>query len=107
MFGKLGDIGALMKKAQEMQSNIGKMKEELAKIEVTGSSGGTFVEVLASADFTIKKVKINPECLKPEDAEMVEDMVLAAVNDALGNAKKEAQQQMSKLTGGLSIPGLF
>ena len=107
MFGKLGDLGALMKKAQEMQSNLGKMKEELSKIEVTGTSGGKYVEVVASADFTIKKLKINPECLKPEDSEMVEDMVLTAVNAALTNAKKEVQQRMSKMTGGLSIPGLF
>jgi len=107
MFGKLGDMGALLKKAQDMQNSIGKMKEELAKIEVAGSSGGKYVEVLASGDFTIKSVKINPACLKAEDAEMVEDMVLTAVNAALDNAKKEAQQQMAKLTGGLSIPGLF
>jgi len=106
MFGKIGDMGGMLKKAYEMKKEFGKIQEELAEIEVVGVCGSS-VEVKASADMTIKSIKIAPETVNSGNVEEVEDMVLVAVNNALGEAKQASQQKMQRLTGGLNIPGLF
>ncbi len=107
MLGKLGEMGGMLKKAQEMKKQFGKMKEELETVEVKGTSGGNNVEVIANGNMQIKSIKINPDCIKSEDSEILEEMVLSAVNNAIGEAQKAAQKQMSAITGGLNIPGLF
>jgi DNA-binding YbaB/EbfC family protein len=107
MFGNLGEMAGLMKKASQIQDNMKKMKEEMANVEVSGQSGGGQVEVLASGDFKIKKIIVKPECVNAEDTELLEDLILSAVNNALDAAKLKAQEEMNKVTGGINIPGLF
>ena len=97
----------LMKKLQEMQDNMQKAQEEVENTEFEASAGGDAVTVTVTGKHEVKSVKIKPEVVDPEDVEMLEDMILAAVNDALGAAQELASQQMGALTGGLNIPGLM
>ncbi len=106
MFGKIGDMGGMMKKAYEMKKEFGKVQEELAETEVTGVCG-TSVEVTATADMKIKRIRIAPEAVNSGETEKLEDLVLIAVNNALDEAKKYSQQKMMRITGGLNLPGLF
>ena len=106
MFGKIGDMAGMMKKAYEMKKEFGKIQEELADIEVKGICG-TSVEVTATADMKIQHIRIAPEVVNSGDAAKLEDLVLVAINNAIDEAKKISQQKMSRLTGGLNIPGLF
>ena len=95
-----------MKKAMEMKKEMGKIQEELAEVEVKGVCG-TSVEVTATCDMQIKDIKIAPETVSAGKTEEIEDVVLIAVNNALDEAKKVSKQKMTRLTGGLNIPGLF
>jgi nucleoid-associated protein EbfC len=106
MFGKIGDMGGMMKKAYEMKKEFGKIQEELADVEVKGICA-TSIEVTASADMKIKQIRIAPEAVNSGEAEKLEDLILIAVNNALDEAKKVSQQKMTRITGGLNIPGLF
>ncbi len=101
------DIMNLMKKAQEMQAKVGEMQTELESITVEGSSGAGLVTVEATAKGAVKSLKIDPSLLKPEEAEIVEDLVMAAFNDARTKAEAVAQEKMQGLTGGLSLPPGF
>ncbi|QSH42163.1 YbaB/EbfC family nucleoid-associated protein [Lentisphaerota bacterium ZTH] len=105
MFGNLGEMAGMMKKAKDIQKNLKNMKEEMAKAEFSGSCAGGKVEAVVSGDMIVKKVKIASEVTS--DAELLEDMVTAAVNTAINNAKNAAQERMNEATGGLDIPGLF
>lgn len=100
-----GGIGNILKQAQAMQENLRKAQEELAAIEVTGSSGGGLVNVTMTCRHDIKRVQIAPELLK-DDKDVLEDLVAAAVNDAVRKVEQTTQQKMSGLTSGLNIPGL-
>lgn len=107
MFGALkniGDIKNLMGQAQEMQAKAAEMQEQLERIEVDGVSGGGMVTATASAKGQIKRLKIDPSLLKPEEAEVVEDLIVAAVSDAQEKAQIRAQEEMQKLMGGLELP---
>ena len=106
MFGKLGDMAGMMKKAQEMQKNMAATQEELAQTEVKGCSDCGLVEVTATCDMTIRRINIKQECFDTNDTEIMENKVLTAVNSAIAAAKSETQVKMSELTGGLDIPGL-
>ena len=106
MFGKIGDMGGMLKKAYEMKKELEKIKEQIADVEVKGFFG-TSVEVVATGAMKIKSIKIAPEAVKEGNTEKIEDMVTIAVNNALDEAQKLAQSKMSVLTGGLNIPGLF
>lgn len=97
----------MMKQARKMQEQLAQAEERLAQTEVSSSAGGGMVKVTATGNQHITSIKIDPEAVDPEDVEMLEDMVLAAVNDALGAAQELASQQMGALTGGLNIPGLM
>ena len=102
-----GGLGNLMKQAQAMQENMQKAQEELANIEVTGESGGGLVKVSMTCRHDVKKVSIDPELMgDADDREMLEDLVAAAVNDAVRKAEKAQQEKMADLTGGLNIPGM-
>ena len=105
MFGNLAQMAGLMKKAKEIQSNMPKIKAEIANAEYTASAGGGRVQVTVSGDLPVKKLVIAPELAG--NVIMLHDMVLTAVNAALDNAKAGAQAKMNELTGGLDIPGLF
>ena len=100
-----GGIGNILKQAQAMQENVRKAQEELATIEVTGSSGGGLVSVVMTCRHDVKRVTIDPSLLK-DDKEVLEDLVAAAMNDAVRKAEQTTQQKMSGLTAGLNIPGL-
>lgn len=105
MFGNLGEMAKLMQRAKTIQSDMAKMKEQLAGSEFAGSAPGGQVRVLVSGDFRVKTIVIAPEAVA--DRELLEDQLTVALNDALNQAKMSAQQQMSELTGGMNLPGLF
>lgn len=96
----------MMKQAQKLQSKMLQMQEELAQRTVEASAGGGMVKVVANGKQQIVSIQIEKEVVDPEDVEMLQDLVQAAVNDALARAQEMVQAEMSKLTGGLSIPGL-
>ena len=98
-----GNLGALMKQAQQMQENLKKAQEELAKIEVEGQSGAGLVKIVITCKFNVKKVAIDPS-LVGEDKDMLEDLVLAAMNDAVAKAEAATQAKMAGLTAGLNLP---
>lgn len=101
------NMNQMMKQAKKMQEDMLKMQEELKNATVEASSGGGMVTVTATAQKEITAIKINPEAVDPDDVEMLEDLVLSAVREALAKAEKMSEESMSKLTGGLNIPGLL
>jgi hypothetical protein len=94
----------MMKQAASMQKNMKKMQDELAERTVEFSSGGGMVTAVARGDLSVESVKINPQVVDPDDVEMLEDLVLAAVDGALKAAREMAAQEMSKLTAGMGLP---
>ncbi|NLK00351.1 MAG: YbaB/EbfC family nucleoid-associated protein [Clostridia bacterium] len=100
-------MGKMMKQVQKMQANIAKLQEELEERIVDIAAGGGAIEVKANGKQEILEIKIDPEVVDPEDVEMLEDLVLAAVNEALREAQEMVSKEMSKITGGMKIPGLF
>ena len=98
------DIMGIMKKAQEMQSKLAETQEELSRIEVEGQSGGGLVKVTLTAKGDMKAIKLDPSLLKPEEAEMAEDLIVAAFADAKGKAERAAAEKMQSLTAGLPLP---
>ena len=100
-----GGLGNIMKQAQAMQENLRKAQEELAHIEVNGSAAGGLVKVVMTCRHDVKRVSIDPALLR-DDREVLEDLVAAAMNDAVRKAEETAQQKMAGLTSGLGIPGL-
>ncbi|MCD6184392.1 MAG: YbaB/EbfC family nucleoid-associated protein [Deltaproteobacteria bacterium] len=99
-------MGNMMKQAQKLQARIAKMQEELADKTIETTSGGGMVKVSANGKQQIVSIQIEKEVVDPEDVEMLEDLVMAAVNDALAKSQEMVASEMSKITGGLSIPGL-
>lgn len=104
MLKGLGNIANLMKQAQEMQGRMGEMKENLAKIQVEGTAGGGMVTAKATGQQKLVSIAIDPSVT--DDKEMLEDLVVAAVNSALEKAKAAAAEQMQSVAGGMEIPGL-
>jgi len=100
------DMGNMMKQAQQLQSKMMKLQEELAEKSVESSSGGGMVKVTANGRQQILSIQIEKEVVDPDDVEMLQDLVLAAINDALAKAQEMVSSEMGKLTGGLNIPGL-
>jgi len=94
-----------MKQAQAMQDNLRKAQEELASVEVTGSAGGNMVSVTMTCRYDVRRVKIDPSLVQDDDKEVLEDLVAAAVNDAVRKVEKATQEKMAGLTAGLSLPG--
>jgi len=101
------NMGNLLKKAQQLQEKMAKLQEELGEKTVETSSGGGMVAVIATGKQEIVSIKIDPEVVNQEDIEMLEDLILAAVNDALYQAKQMVSEEMTKLTGGVKIPGFM
>ena len=101
-----GGLGKLMKQAQEMQANMQKAQEELANMEVTGQSGGGLVSVVMNGRHDVKRVSID-DSLMGDDKEMLEDLVAAAVNDAVRQVEATSQEKMAGMTAGLNLPGGF
>ena len=102
-----GNMANLMKQAQAMQAQMAKLQEEAATKTVNGTAGGGMVTVTANGGMEIVSVVITPEAVKGGDADMLQDLVLAAANDALKKARQMVADQMKSVTGGMNIPGLF
>jgi len=102
-----GGLGNVVKQAQKLQSKMLKLQEELANETVEASSGGGMVKIVANGKQQIVSVKIEKEVVDPDDLEMLQDLVLSAVNDALTKSQEMVSERMSKITGGLNIPGLM
>lgn len=100
-----GQLGNIMKQAQAMQENMQKAQEELANTEVTGQSGAGLVEVIMTCRHDVKKVSIDPELMQ-DDREVLEDLIAAALNDAVRKVEKTTEEKMGGLTAGLNIPGM-
>ena len=99
-------FGNMMKEAQKLQQQMLAMQEEIAKKEVEATAGGGMVTVKVNGKQEILSIKIDPEVINKDDAQMLEDLVLAATNEALRKSRELVQQELGKLTGGLKIPGL-
>jgi DNA-binding YbaB/EbfC family protein len=99
-------MGKMMKQAQQLQTKMLKMQEELADKTVEASAGGGMVKVVANGRQQIVLLEIEKEVVDPEDIEMLQDLILAAVNDALVKSQEMVSAEMGKLTGGMNIPGL-
>ena len=98
-----GNMASMMQQAQRMQQNIERVQSELAEAEIEATSGGGMVKAVVTGKKELKEITIAPEIVDPEDVEMLQDMVIAAVNEALRKAEDAANQNMSKLTGGLNL----
>ncbi|MCD6214362.1 MAG: YbaB/EbfC family nucleoid-associated protein [Candidatus Desulfofervidus sp.] len=101
------NINQLMKQAKKMQAKMAELQAELEQKTVESSAGGGMVKVIANGKYEILSITIDPEVVNAEDIEMLQDLILAAVNDALRKAQEMVAEEMGKLTGGLKIPGLF
>jgi nucleoid-associated protein EbfC len=103
---KQPDFGAILKQAQQMQAEMVKAQEDLKNETVDATVGGGMVSVKMSGDLELQEIKIDPEAVDPEDVDMLQDLVVAAVNDALKASQELAEQKMGAVTAGLKIPGL-
>ncbi|MBF0243130.1 MAG: YbaB/EbfC family nucleoid-associated protein [Desulfamplus sp.] len=101
------NMGNMMKQAQQLQKKMLKMQEELAAKTVEATAGGGMVKVVANGGQKIESISLEKEVVDPEDIEMLQDLILAAVNDALVKSQEMVSSEMGKLTGGLNIPGLM
>jgi len=106
MIGR-GGIGNIMKQAQVMQKRMAQLQEELEQRRIEASSGGGMVTAVVSGKQQLISLSIDPKAVDPEDVEMLQDLVVAAVSEALKQSQKMAQEEMGKITGGMNIPGLF
>ena len=103
---KQPNMNQMMKQVQQMQAEMMKAQEQLKNEVVEASAGGGMVTVKVTGDLELREVTIDPEAVDPEDVEMLQDLVLAAVVDALAQAKRAEEDRMARITGGLRIPGM-
>jgi len=101
------NMNKMMKQVQKMQADMARMEEELAGRTVEATAGGGLVKAVANGRQELTAIEIKPEAVDPDDVETLNDLVLAAVNSALAEARKMVNQEVSRLTGGLNLPGLF
>ena len=106
-FGGGMNMQQMVAQAQKMQQDMAKAQESLKEEEVTSTVGGGTITVIATADKAIKSIEIKPEVVDPDDVEMPQDLILAAVNEALNLAESKSRETMGKVTGGVNVPGLF
>ncbi len=100
----MGDLMGMMKQAKELQAKMEAMQEEIAAMEVTGTAGAGLVTVTMSGKSEMKSIRIDPSLMKPEEAGIVEDLIVAACNDARGKAETALADKMREMTGGLQLP---
>ena len=101
------DMKQMMRQAQKMQKELNKAQEEIATMSFEATAGGGMVTAVASGDMALTSLTIDPDAVDPEDVEMLQDMVVAAVNEALRGVSELSNQRMSAVTGGMNIPGLM
>jgi hypothetical protein len=100
-------LGNILKQAQQMHAKISQLQEEMAEKRVEASAGGGMVSIVMNGRQEILSLRIDPEVVNPEDTEMLQDLIVAAVNEAIRKSQEMMQEEMKKITGGLSIPGLL
>lgn len=100
------DLKQIQKMQKDMQDKMGSMQGEMEKLRIDGSAGGGMVKVVMNGNQQLVEVKVQPEAVDPDDVEMLEDLMMAAVNAAVEKSRDAQQQSMSQLTGGIKIPGL-
>lgn len=98
------DMKKMMKQAQKMQRDAAKIQEEISNTEFSGSAGGGIVEAIVMGDMSVKSIKIDPEAVDPEDVEMLEDLIVAAVNEAMRQANEVTNERMGGIMGGMNLP---
>ena len=101
------NMQAMIRQAQKMQENLQQAQDEIAQMETEATSGGGAVTAVMAGTSTLKSITIKPEVIDPEDAEMLQDLVLAAVNEAMRLATEKSNSRMQQVSGGVSMPGLF
>ncbi|MBZ4647564.1 MAG: YbaB/EbfC family nucleoid-associated protein [Clostridia bacterium] len=106
-FPGMGNMNNMIKQAQKMQKEMAKLQEELEQRTVEASAGGGAITVIATGKKQIQEIKISPEVVDPDDVEMLQDLILAAVNEAMRKADEMVSSEMGKITGGFNIPGMF
>ncbi len=107
MFDKLKDLGGLMAQAQQMQQKMKEMQDELERLEIVGNSGAGLVKVTVSGRGETRRIEIDSSLFKPEDKGVIEDLIVAACNDARGKVEARVQEQMKSITGGMPLPPGF
>ena len=105
--GGMGSMGNLMKQAQKAMEQMQAVQQEIASTTIEGSAGGGMVKVQATGAGEVVALEIDPQVVDPEDVEMLQDLVLSAVRDALDRATKMREERMKQVTGGMGLPGLF
>ena len=98
------NLAKMMKQAQELQGKMAQVQEELGRAEIEGSAGGGMVKAVMSGKHELRRLTIDPSLVTPEDVGMLEDLIVAAVNDARGKVEANVKEEMGKLTGGLGLP---
>jgi len=98
------NLGNLMKQAQEMQSKMAEMQQKMQEMEVSGSAGGGMVEVVINGKSEMRRLSIDPSIINPDEKEMMEDLIVAAFNDAKAKAEEAMKEEMQKVTGGMKLP---
>ena len=101
------NLTGLMKQAQKLQSKMAEMQAEVGNRTITAQAGGGMVEAEVNGRLELVRLRIDPEVANPDDVDMLQDLILAAINEALNRAREMMAQEMAKLTGGMQIPGLF
>lgn len=107
MGGGAQNMNSMIRQAQKMQDQITDLQDDIEARDFTATSGGGAVEVVVTGKKTIKSLTIKPEVVDPEDIEMLQDLIISAVNEAVNNVEQTTEEEMSKITGGVSLPGLF
>ena len=107
MGGGAQNMNSMIRQAQKMQDQITELQEDIEARDFSAVVGGGAVEVVVTGKKTIKSLNIKPEVVDPEDIEMLQDLIISAVNEAVNNVESTTEAEMSKITGGVSLPGLF
>lgn len=105
--GGAQNMNSMIRQAQKMQDQITELQEDIEAREFTATAGGGAVEVVVTGKKTIQSLNIKPEVVDPEDIEMLQDLIISAVNEAVNQVEQTTEDEMSKITGGVSLPGLF
>ena len=105
--GGAQNMNSMLRQAQRMQEEITVLQNDIEEREFAATSGGGVVEVVLTGKKTLKSLTIKPEAVDPEDVEMLQDLIISAVNEAVNNIENTTETEMSKITGGVSLPGLF
>jgi DNA-binding YbaB/EbfC family protein len=105
--GGAQNMNQMIKQAQKMQDQITELQEDIEARDFTATAGGGAVEVTLTGKKTIKSLNLKPEVVDPEDIEMLQDLIISAINEAVNNIETTTEAEMSKITGGVALPGLF